>query len=108
MFIHRQISAKEDKHKKEIILLSVNRAHEEYQSFRPEKRDQTEAVVAASLSSDSCGSSQLAHATVPLIDVIEVYKSTSHVGPIFVAVGEDPGKFYTASEATDIVFRLTN
>ncbi|CAA6673188.1 unnamed protein product [Spirodela intermedia] len=86
------ISAKEDKHKKEIILLSVNRAHSEYQSFRPEKKREPEAGRPNSDSSAGQGP----HGAAVQLDVVEVYKPTSHVNPIFAAVGVDTGRFYTA------------
>uniref|UniRef100_A0A1D1XK90 Eukaryotic translation initiation factor 2D n=1 Tax=Anthurium amnicola TaxID=1678845 RepID=A0A1D1XK90_9ARAE len=93
------ISAKEDKHKKEIILLAVNRAHPDYQSFRPEKR----VTEASPQSSDSAVGQS--HHTVMQIDVVEIYKPSTHVNPIFISVGEETGKFYSDSEATDVVFR---
>ncbi|XP_078428509.1 eukaryotic translation initiation factor SUI1 family protein isoform X2 [Wolffia australiana] len=94
------ISAKEDKHKKEMILQSVNQSHVDYSSFRPEKRDTVAVTVAAAVRSSS--DSQV---TGLSLDVVEVFKPTSHVTPIFVAVGANPTEFYTAAEATDIVFR---
>ncbi|PKU86392.1 eukaryotic translation initiation factor 2D isoform X1 [Dendrobium catenatum] len=93
------VSAKEDKHKKEIILLSVNRAHPDYISFKPEKRvtefvDQKPDTSAAD-----------AHQTRSQLEVVEIYKSNAHVNLIFTSVGSDTGKYYTAPEATDVVFR---
>lgn len=38
------------------------------------------------------------------LEVVELYKSNTHVNPIFAAVGADTGKLYTASEASQIVF----
>ena len=38
MILHGQISVKEDKYKKEVMLLSINRKHSDYSSFKPEKR----------------------------------------------------------------------
>lgn len=93
------ISAKEDKHKKVIMLLSVNRLHPEYTSFKPEKR-QLEVPQKSTESSTSESSKKK-----PVIDVMEIYKPSTHVNPIFLSVGADTGKFYTASEATEVVFR---
>ncbi|KAH6763891.1 eukaryotic translation initiation factor SUI1 family protein [Perilla frutescens var. hirtella] len=91
------ISVKEDKHKKEVTLFSVNRKHLDYTSFKPEKMkvDKNEQS-AKNVSSE--GQSQRS------LDVVELYKPSTHVNPIFAAVGADTGKLYTASEATEIVF----
>lgn len=35
---------------------------------------------------------------------MELYKPSTHVNPIFAAVGVDSGKLYTASEASQIVY----
>ncbi|KAK6937952.1 SUI1 domain [Dillenia turbinata] len=91
------ISVKEDKHKKEVILVNVNRGHPDYTSFRPEKR-QTEKIDHASNPVVSEGSQKL-------LGVAEVYKPSVHANPIFASVGASMGRFYSASEATDIVFR---
>ncbi|KAH1105634.1 hypothetical protein J1N35_009402 [Gossypium stocksii] len=91
------ITVKEDKYKKEAMLISVNRGHPEYLQFKPEKRP-VEKVVQAGDSAASESRSQKA------LEVVEVYKSSVHVNPIFASVGADTGKLYSASEATDIVF----
>lgn len=39
-----------------------------------------------------------------LLDVVELYKPSTHVNPIFSAVGADTRKLYNASEASQIVF----
>ncbi|KHG24549.1 Eukaryotic translation initiation factor 2D [Gossypium arboreum] len=92
------ITVKEDKYKKEAMLISVNRGHPEYLQFKPEKR-LVEKVVQAGDSAASESRSQKA------LEVVEVYKSSVHVNPIFASVGADTGKLYSASEATDIVFK---
>ncbi|PPR92188.1 hypothetical protein GOBAR_AA28492 [Gossypium barbadense] len=92
------ITVKEDKYKKEAMLISVNRGHPEYLQFKPEKRP-VEKVVQAGDSAASESRSQKA------LEVVEVYKSSVHVNPIFASVGADTGKLYSASEATDIVFK---
>lgn len=79
----------------------MNRAHGDFQSFRPEKKREPEA---GRPSSDSAAGQGPPGAAAQL-DLVEVYKPTSHVNPIFTAVGEDTGRFYTASEATEVVFR---
>lgn len=91
------ISAKEDKHRKEVMLLAVNRRHPDYQTFKPEKRkaDVAEATIPAP-SESSQSQTQL--------EVIEIWKSTIHINPIMQAVGANLSQFYTASEAVDIVF----
>ncbi|WVZ75014.1 hypothetical protein U9M48_023119 [Paspalum notatum var. saurae] len=90
------ISAKEDKHKKEIILLGINRKHPDYVAFKPEKRVQ-EPVEREKAVAESSVAKQL--------EILEIYKPTSHVKPIFLAVEADMEKYYSASEASDIVFR---
>ncbi|KAL6899763.1 hypothetical protein ACP4OV_006421 [Aristida adscensionis] len=90
------ISAKEDKYKKEVMLLGINRRHPDYMAFQPEKRVQ-EPVERDKSVAESSVTKQL--------EVSEIYKPSSHVKPIFVAVQADTEKFYSASEASDIVFR---
>lgn len=93
------ISAKEDKHKREIVLLSVNRAHPDYKSFKPDK------LVPKVVNQTHDTSAVDANQTRAQFSVEEIYKSSTHVSPIFSSVGADTGKFYNASEATDVVFR---
>ncbi|XP_054789510.1 uncharacterized protein LOC129295056 [Prosopis cineraria] len=91
------ISVKEDKYKKEAMLLSVNRNHVDYSSFKPEKRPaQKSDQPSVNAASESRSPKTL--------EVAEIYKPSVHVNPIFSAVGADTGKFYSASEASDIVF----
>lgn len=92
--LHGQISVKEDKHKKEVTLFSVNRNHQDYTSFKPEKRKVKQSmndVVSERLSNK-------------ILDVAEVYKPSVHVNPVFASVGADTGKLYTAPEASQVVF----
>lgn len=91
------ISVKEDKHKKEVILTKVNCSHPDYMSFVPEKKK----VVKAEQSDD-----QTTRQVVPnkVLEVMEVYKPSVHVNPIFSSVGADKAKLYSASEATNVVF----
>lgn len=91
------ITVKEDKYKKESILLSVNRKHPDYSSFKPEKR-QVEKTVQTGVPTVSESRS------LRMLEVVEVYKPSVHVNPILASVGADTGKLYSASEATDIVF----
>ncbi|XP_042495319.1 eukaryotic translation initiation factor 2D [Macadamia integrifolia] len=93
------ISVKEDKHKKEVVLLAVNRSHAEYMSFKPE-RQQAQVVDQSNDSTVSESRTQRSQC-----EVAEIYKPSIHVNPIFTAVGADTGKFYGASEATEVVFR---
>ncbi|THG08755.1 hypothetical protein TEA_027116 [Camellia sinensis var. sinensis] len=92
-----QISVKEDKHKKEVILISINRSHPDYTSFKPEKRKAEK-------------NEQTVHSTTEgslhkVLEVTEIYKPSVHVNPIFASVGTDTLKLYSASEATDVVFK---
>ncbi|XP_057793781.1 uncharacterized protein LOC131010327 [Salvia miltiorrhiza] len=91
------ISVKEDKHKKEVTLVSVNRKHLEYTSFKPEKK-KVEKNEQSAKSTTGEGQSEKS------LDVVELYKPSTHVNPIFAAVGAETGKLYTASEASEIVF----
>uniref|UniRef100_A0A2P2KQU3 SUI1 domain-containing protein n=3 Tax=Rhizophora mucronata TaxID=61149 RepID=A0A2P2KQU3_RHIMU len=92
------ITVKEDKYKKETMLFSVNRGHPDYLSFKPEKR-QEQKVDQPGGQSISENQSQKA------FDVTAIYKTSVHVNPIFASVGAEMGKYYSASEASDIVFR---
>lgn len=89
---------KEDKHKKEIVLISVNRRHPDYSSFKPEKKK-------AEVSESSVSSSTAPAQSDKMLEIIEVYKPSIHNSAIFASVGEDKGKLYTASEASDVVFK---
>lgn len=89
---------KEDKHKKEVVLFSVNHGHPDYISFKPEKREVEK--------SDSSGDHATAEArSEKVLDVVEIYKPSMQVNPIFESVGGNTGKLYTALEASDVVFR---
>ncbi|KAL3753070.1 hypothetical protein ACJRO7_000465 [Eucalyptus globulus] len=92
------VSVKEDKHKKEVVLMGVNRNHPDYSAFRPEKRP---------VEKSDQGGEHAAKESQPnkTLNVVEVYKPSVHVNAIFTSVGADRGKLFTASEATDIVFR---
>lgn len=89
---------KEDKHKKEVVLVSVNRGHSDYSSFKPEKRKVEK--------SDSPGDHATAEArSEKMLEVVEIYKPSAQVNPIFASVGASAGELYTSSEAFDVVFR---
>ncbi|KAK3154368.1 hypothetical protein QOZ80_2BG0189630 [Eleusine coracana subsp. coracana] len=90
------ITSKEDKYKKEVMLTGINRKHPDYMAFRPEKRVQ-EPVEQEKSVAESSMTKQL--------EVAEIYKPSSHVKPIFVAVEADMEKYYSGSEASDVVFR---
>ncbi|XP_042463097.1 eukaryotic translation initiation factor 2D-like isoform X1 [Zingiber officinale] len=95
------ISAKEDKYKKEFILLGINRGHSDYMSFKPEKRVQQSNEQ----KHDSLVSEALGQQTKLQLEVVEVYKPSTHVNSIFTAIGADTGIYYSASEVSDVVFR---
>ncbi|XP_022767929.1 eukaryotic translation initiation factor 2D isoform X2 [Durio zibethinus] len=92
------ITIKEDKYKKEAMLISVNRSHPDYLPFKPEKRPVEKVDQAADCAASECCSQKV-------LEVVEVYKSSVHVNSIFASVGADTGKLYSASEASDIVFK---
>lgn len=94
-----QISVKEDKHKKEVVLTGVNRTSPEYSSFRPEKKA---AVAKSDATAETSAREEKLQKT---LEVIEVYKPSVHVNSIFAATGADKGQLYTASEASDVAFR---
>ncbi|XP_031397752.1 eukaryotic translation initiation factor 2D isoform X2 [Punica granatum] len=89
------ITVKEDKYKKEVVLLSVNRNIAEYTMFKPERRL---VVKAEQLGDHAAGENKT-------LEVVEVFKSSVHVNAIFASVGAEKEKLYTASEASDVVFR---
>ncbi|GAB4861180.1 hypothetical protein Ancab_036337 [Ancistrocladus abbreviatus] len=91
------ISVKEDKHKKETILFTVNRKHSDYTSFKPERR---QAEKNDEASNQAPGENQ----SPRLLEIEEIYKPSVHVSPIFASVGADTGGLFTASEASSIVF----
>jgi translation initiation factor 2D len=66
--------------------------------FKPEKGVQGPVEQHDNAVVEGSGSNQL--------EVEETYKPSSHVNPIFLAVGADAGKYYSASEASDVVFRF--
>ncbi|XP_065881249.1 uncharacterized protein [Euphorbia lathyris] len=92
------ISVKEDKYKKETVIFSVNRSHPDYSSFKPEKRQEPKLPPSAS---EATGGSH----SKKMLEVAEIYKPSVHVNPIFSSVGADKGELYSASEASDIVFK---
>lgn len=89
---------KEDKHKKEVILLSVNRNHPDYMSYKPEKKK----VDKTGPSTNNVSSEERVQKS---LDVSEIYKPSVHVNPIFASVGAETSRLYTASEASEIVFQ---
>lgn len=92
------ITVKEDKHKKEVNLFSVNRNHPDYMSFKPEKKKPEKTGKSINDASNEEQSSKL-------LEVAEIYKPTVYVNPIFAAVGVNLDKLFTASEASEIVFQ---
>ncbi|KAK1436649.1 hypothetical protein QVD17_02431 [Tagetes erecta] len=90
------ISSKEDKHKKEVMVLAINRKHPDYTSFKPEKQlvEKKEQTVEPVNETN----------TNSIMEVIEVYKPSVHVNPIFTSVGADTRQLYTQSEASEVVF----
>lgn len=97
-FVTQQIAVKEDKHKKEVTLFSMNRNHPDYTSFSPEK---VKVVKGGQGTGQAPREGQLHN----ILEVVEVYKPSVHVNPIFFSVGADTGKYFTASEASQIVFQ---
>ncbi|KAH8939027.1 hypothetical protein BDL97_15G015600 [Sphagnum fallax] len=92
------ITAKEDKHRKEVFLTGVNRGHLDYQSYQPGKKSPLPEVASA-----LPGGTVAAQSPSSEVEVGEVFRPTIHVIPVFEAVGVDPSKYYTAAEATGVV-----
>ncbi|CAN1244644.1 Eukaryotic translation initiation factor 2D [Linum perenne] len=92
------LSGKEDKYKKETVLIAINRNHPDYTSFRPEKRQEQQIEHPENQITSGSNSQKT-------LEVVEIYKSSSHVNPIFASVGADTGKLYSGSEASDVVFK---
>ncbi|KAF3787588.1 hypothetical protein EJ110_NYTH22632 [Nymphaea thermarum] len=60
-----------------VVLISVNRTHPDYTSFRPEKHKPASAVEGSEVTSSHQARTQL--------DIVEIYKSTTHLNPILWA-----------------------
>ncbi|KAH9605225.1 hypothetical protein KSS87_012850 [Heliosperma pusillum] len=90
------ISVKEDKHKKEVVLFSVNRTHIDYTSFKPDK-SQPAKIEQSNDQTAGESSSQKA------LEIEEIYKPNTHVISIFAAVGADTGGYFSAIEANNVV-----
>ncbi|XP_076918682.1 uncharacterized protein LOC143579184 [Bidens hawaiensis] len=90
------ISSKEDKHKKEVMVLAINRKHPGYTSFKPEKQQVEKKEQTAEPVNETKSNS--------MMEVIEIYKPSVHVNPIFTSVGADTSQLYTQSEASEVVF----
>lgn len=81
-----QISSKEDKHKKEVMVLAINRKHPDYISFKPEKQEVEKVEQAVDPSNETDIKNTM--------KVIEIYKPSVHVNPIFTSVGADTRQLY--------------
>ncbi|KAI4320121.1 hypothetical protein MLD38_033632 [Melastoma candidum] len=92
------VSVKEDKYKKEVVLLGINRNHPDYVSFKPEKRTLEKTGQLVEHGTEENG-------TRKTLEVLEVYKASAHAGAVLAAVGVDMGKLFSASEISDIVHR---
>lgn len=92
---------KEDKYNKEVVLFSVNRNHLDYISFKLEKRH----VEKANQALDSAATDSRSQ---KFLEVAEIYKPSVHVNSVFTAVGADIGQLYSASEASEVVFKYVD
>ncbi|KAJ7541784.1 hypothetical protein O6H91_10G076500 [Diphasiastrum complanatum] len=91
------ISVKEDKHRKEVMILAINKQHSDYLGFKPEKRVSSLEGAARPVANDQ------SQEKVQL-EVSEVWKPSSHVNPIFEAMGVDFNKYYNFLEASNVIF----
>ncbi|GBG70581.1 hypothetical protein CBR_g6708 [Chara braunii] len=103
------VSAKEDKHRKEMMLVSINRGHPTYMEFVPEKRMagsvQQQEKQSVAVSGGGGGGGASGKENTPQIEVCEVWKPVAAVLPIFVAVGADPAGLYRYDEVLGIGFK---
>lgn len=78
------------------MILAVNHKHPDYTSFKPEKQqvEKNEQTIEASNETD----------INRMMEVVEIYKPSVHVNPIFTSVGADTRQLYSASEASEVVF----
>eukprot|EP00897_Mesotaenium_endlicherianum_P008456 jgi/Mesen1/7639/ME000004S07907 len=115
-----QMAAKEDKHRKEVIVTAVNRRHPAYLAFIPEAKPSPPPEVSSSTVAAGTAAAAVAPATAggaassadgsgsggAEVEVVEVYKATHHVAAVLEAVGGADaaagGRFYTAQEAADV------
>eukprot|EP00897_Mesotaenium_endlicherianum_P007401 jgi/Mesen1/668/ME000109S10887 len=114
------MAAKEDKHRKEVIVTAVNRRHPAYLAFIPEAKPSPPPEVSSSTVAAGTAAAAVAPATAggaassadgsgsggAEVEVVEVYKATHHVAAVLEAVGGADaaagGRFYTAQEAADV------
>lgn len=78
------------------MVLAINRKHPDYISFKPEKQkvEKIEEAVDPNNETDIKNT----------MEVIEIYKPSVHVNPIFTSVGADTRQLYSAAEASEVVF----
>lgn len=105
----RQIAGKEDKHRKEYILSGINYKHPEMLSFEPLKRPTASSAASEASAEGGAGEGGAGEGRgggggggEGVLEVEEVWKSSSHVAPILNTVGADTSRYYTASEARQL------
>eukprot|EP00898_Chlorokybus_atmophyticus_P001535 jgi/Chlat1/2382/Chrsp17S02649 len=93
------LAAKEDRKTKEMVVTGVNRKHELFTSFVPDRTETvaSQAAAAAAAASESTQSAKL--------EVHEVYKASPATQPVLEAVGADTSGFYTEKEVSELVFQ---
>ncbi|CAA6675633.1 unnamed protein product [Spirodela intermedia] len=77
-----------------LVFLLLSHIYPVPSTSRSDRREKREPEAGRPNSDSSAG--QGPHGAAVQLDVVEVYKPTSHVNPIFAAVGVDTGRFYTA------------
>lgn len=82
------------------MLIGISRKHPDYTAFKPQKRVQEPVEQHDNILAEGSSAKQL--------EVDEIYKPSSHVNPIFLSVDADTGKYYSASEVSDVVFRFVS
>ncbi|CAI7901124.1 unnamed protein product, partial [Closterium sp. NIES-53] len=90
------ISGREDKHRKELIISSINHRHQSLLAFWPHKTSKPAQAPVTALEGSS-GVATGTGAITATTTVEEVFKPSLHVSPLFEAIGLDPHAFYSPS-----------
>ncbi|CAI5954878.1 unnamed protein product [Closterium sp. NIES-64] len=91
-----QISGREDKHRKEFIISSINHHHQSLLAFWPHKTTKPAQAPVTALEG-SAGVATGTGAVTATTTVEEVFKPSLHVSPLFEAIRLDPHAFYSPS-----------
>eukprot|EP01023_Acetabularia_acetabulum_P045671 TRINITY_DN4640_c0_g1_i3.p1 TRINITY_DN4640_c0_g1~~TRINITY_DN4640_c0_g1_i3.p1 ORF type:complete len:602 (+),score=116.35 TRINITY_DN4640_c0_g1_i3:61-1866(+) len=99
------ITSKEDKHTHENYLLSINRAHELYDNFRPYKMPKKEDLSSSSSQQQNGGNQDSSKINnTDKLSIEELLKPSKELSPIFKAMEKSVDELYTQKEAGEIAF----